>query len=80
MIEVRQVDTHTDGGTSDADACGLDKAHQLFLLDGFHEPRDNQEQDDEQIVIGHLHVVGIDLKGRENCREQQAPQIASLIG
>ena len=80
VIEVRQVDTYTDGCTSDADGCGLGKAHQLFLLDRLHKPGDHKEEDDEQIIIGHLHMVGVDLKGREDCREQQPPEIAPLIG
>ena len=80
VIQIRQIDTHTDGCTNDTYGCGLDKAHQLFLLDGLYKPCNNQEQDDEQIIIGHLHMICIDLKGRKDSREQQTPQIASLIG
>ena len=79
MIEVRQVDTYTDGCTSDTDGSGLGKSNQLFLLDRLHQPRNHKEKDDEQIIIGHLHVVGVDLKGCENRREQQSPEIAPLI-
>ena len=80
VIEIRQIDTHTDGCTSDTDGSGLGKAKQLFLLNRLYQPRNHKEEDDEQIIIGHLHMVGIDFKGCENRRQQQSPQIAPLIG
>ena len=80
VIEVREIDTNANGCTSNAYPCGLDKAHQLFLLDCLYEPGDDEEKDDEQIIIGHLHVVGIDLKSREDSREQQAPKVFAPIG
>ena len=79
MVEVRQVDTHTDGRSRQTDSRRLHEAHHLLLPDGIHQPGDHHEEDDKQIVIGHLHVVGVDLKGRKHRREQQSPQIFAPI-
>ena len=75
MIEVRQIDAHADGSTNGTNGDSLPKPRQLMFADGIHQPGYNQEEYDEQIIIGHLHVVRIDLKGREHSRQQQAPQV-----
>ena len=51
-----------------------------MLADGLYQPGDDHEQDDKQIIIGHLHMVRVDLKGREDSRDQQSPQVSSPIG
>ena len=80
VIEVREIDAHTDQGTSDTHTSGLRKAHQLFRADGLHKPREDHEENYEEEVIRHLHVVGVDLESRKHRREQQSPQIFPLIG
>ena len=79
MIEIGDVDQHTEQGTDGTDHRALDKLRQLLVTDGHDEPGDDHEEDDEEIVVGHLHVVGIDLKGGEDGRDDQAPQIFAAV-
>ena len=51
-----------------------------MFSDGIHQPGDKEEEDDEQIIVGHLHVVRIDLEGREDGCQQQSPQVFPAIG
>ena len=80
MIEVRQVHTQAEDTGCQRNSCSLCKPHELFLPDGFHEPRDDQEEDDKRIVIRHLHVVGINLEGGKDSRYHKAPQVFPAIG
>ena len=80
MIEVGEVDAQTDDTTQHTDRCRLRKAFQFMFADGIHQPGNDEEEDDEQIIIGHLHVVRIDLKRREDSRHQQSPKVFPAIG
>ena len=80
MVEVREIDAHADSCSSDTDSHRFQEVHHLVLSDGLHQPGQGDEQDDEQIVIGHLHMVGIDLKRREYRHQQESPQIFSPVG
>ena len=51
-----------------------------MLADGIYQPGNHHGQDDKQIVIRHLHVVGINLESSENGCEHKAPQIFAPIG
>ena len=52
----------------------------LILAHSLHEPCNHHEQDDEQVIVSHLHMVGIDLKRREHSCNNQSPQVFPLIG
>ena len=80
MIEVGEVDAHTDDTTQRTDCRCLRKTFEFVLADGIHQPGDDEEEDDEQIIIGHLHVVRVDLECREDCRQQQSPEVFPAIG
>ena len=79
MVEVAEVDAHTNGSTSDAHTRGLSKMQVFLFADGIYQPSYHHRQDDEQIVVGHLHVVGVDLEcGKDGC-EHKSPQILTPI-
>ena len=80
VIEVRQVDTDTEDGSCSSHAGGFPEAFHPVLADSHDEPGDNHEEDDEQIIIGHLHMVGLDLKSREDSRHDEAPQVFAAVG
>ena len=44
-----------------------------MLADGHDEPSYDHEEDDEQIIISHLNMVGVDLKGCKDSRDNEAP-------
>ena len=44
-----------------------------------YQPGDEEEEDDEHIIIGHLHMVGVDLEGCEDSRQQETPHVFSPI-
>ena len=80
VVEVRQIDAYTDGSTRDTDSRSLQETGHLLLTDSLHEPSYHHEQNDKQIIIGHLYMVCIDLKSREYSCQQQSPQVLSPIG
>ena len=80
VIEVGEVDAHTDDTTQRTDCRCLRKTFEFVFVDGIHQPGDDEEEDDEQIIIGHLHVVRVDLECREDCRQQQYPEVFPAIG
>ena len=80
VIEIRQVDAKANRGTDHTHRSSLQETGHLLLLHSFHQPGYYQCQDDEQVVVGHLHMVGVDLKsGKHRCQEQ-APQILTPVG
>ena len=79
MIEVAEIQADTDGCTHDAHRRSLAKASHLLLLDGIDQEGDDHEEDDEEVIVCHLHVVGVHLEGSENRRYEQAPQIFTSI-
>ena len=80
MIEIAQIEHHTYQSTHGTDGGGLEEAGHPALLDGDDQEGDDHGQDDEQVIIGHLHMVGIYLKGREHRRKDQAPKVLAPIG
>ena len=80
VIEVREIDANTDGSTHERDGRSLQEPCQLLLLDGLYQPGNHHRQDDKQIIVGHLHVVRIDLEGRKDSCQQQSPEVFSPIG
>ena len=75
MIKVREINAHTDGSTDKTNGSSLQEPCHLFLLDGLYEPGYHHRDDDKQIIIGHLYVVRIDLKGCKDGCQQQSPEI-----
>ena len=80
VVEVGEFDGNTDDSCRRQHACRLQECGQLFLTDGFHEVGDNHEEDDEQIVIGHLHMVGFYFEGCEDRRHDEAGQVLAAVG
>ena len=80
VIEVRDVDADTEGSTHGTGRRSLPEVSHLLLLHRIGQPRQHHEEDDEQIVIGHLHVVGIHLEGRKDGRHDESPQIPAAVG
>ena len=80
MIEVRQVHHHAQQSTHDAHARGFEEAHILLLDDGINQEGNDHQQDDKQIVVGHLHVVGIHFHRCKQGRHDEAPHIFPSIG
>ena len=80
MIEVRHVDTDTYHGTSQTDTCRLQQMLPLFLPCPFYHKSNHHRQDDEQVVVGHLHMVGKYLQRTEQGGDYQAPGIFPPIG
>ena len=80
VVKVAQIDADAQRGAHEADGGGFGKAVEAVAADGLNEEGYHHEEDDEQIVVGHLHVVGLDLKSGEDGCEQQAAQVATAIG
>ena len=79
MIQVAQVDADTDGSGGDTHGCCLTKPCQLLVFHSLNQESDNHEEDDEQIIIGHLHMIGLHLKGGKQGRQDESPEIFSPI-
>ena len=80
MVEVRQVQTDGYQSCYGTGCRCFQPVHHLFLADGFHEPRYHHEEDDEQVVVGHLDVVGANLEGSEDSCNDQSPQVFAAVG
>ena len=79
MIQVGEVERDTDEGTHDTYRSRLAEAGEFPLLDGIYQEGNHHEENDEEIIIGHLHVVGIHLESREDGSEEQTFQILTPI-
>ena len=80
VVEVRQVGRHADEGCHYQYGAGPEELRQRLLAPGLFEIGAYDEEDDEQEVVGHLHVVRRDLQGHEHCCHQSARQQASAVG
>ena len=80
MVEIRYVDTDTDGTTRQTCSCSLYEMLVLFLEYSFDAEGNNHGQDDEQVVVSHLYVVGQHFQRCKNRRNQHAPQVFTPIG
>ena len=80
MIEVGKVGSHTDkGGNQQYGAC-LEEPGKRLVAPRIFKVCSCDEQDDEQEVVGHLHVVGHDLQGDEEGCEYAACQQLAPVG
>ena len=80
MIEVRQVDQYAEQTAQGTGSRSLEEMDIALCLNGLNKIGNDHGGDDKQIVVGHLHVVGMHLEGRKEGREQQAPQVFATIG
>ena len=85
MVEVRDVHADAYGSSGDANGCRLQHMPPaaslcIFPREALHNEGDDHQGDDEQIVVGHLHVVGVHLEGCEECRNDKSPKVFPSIG
>ena len=76
MIQVRYIDAYADDCCSGTYAEGFQQMYILTLTQGINAECYHHSQDDEEVVVGHLHMVSADLQGSEECRDHQCRQIA----
>ena len=80
VIEVGKVGGHTDkGGNQQYGAC-LEESGKRLVAPRVFKVCSCDEQDDEQEVVGHLHMVGHDLQGDEEGCEYAACQQLAPVG
>ena len=80
MIQVRDIQTDGNDRSDKAHGSGLHQVLIVFPLDTLDEIGNDHRSHDEQIVIGHLHVVGIYFKGGEDGCDDKAPQVFPPVG
>ena len=80
MVEVRQVHADTDHSRQQTHKGGLYEMGNLMITNGLHQIGDNHKEEDKQIIVGHLHVVGTHLEGGEDSRNHKSPQVFPTIG
>ena len=80
MIERRRIHADAYHSCSETYACCLQPMEQLPLADGIDEPSQRHQHDDEQVVVGHLHMVGIHLESSKDGCHDETPQIFATIG
>ena len=80
VIEIRDIDTDTDDGSHDAGRRGPQQMLPPALPQGFDGKGYHHRQDYKQIIVGHLHVVGMHLQGGKECRHHTAQQVFSPVG
>ena len=80
MVEIAQVEANTYGGSRHTNGSGLAQVCPLLLADSVYHEGYHHQQNDKQIVVGHLHVVGLHLKGGENGSHYQPRPVFAPIG
>ena len=80
MIEVRDIDADTNSSTHHTGGCCLHQVLILLLIQSLNAERDDHCQHDEQIIVGHLHLVRQHLQSSKECRHQHTPQVFATIG
>ena len=79
MIKVGNVQQNAYQCPHSTHARGLHKVHDAFRSDRFNKVGYHHEEDNEQIIISHLHVVGVHFKGSEDRSNDETPQIFAPI-
>ena len=80
VVQVREVDQYAQQTAHQTDRRGFQEVQVAFLPDGLDQIGNEHEQDDEQVVVGHLHVVGMHLEGGKDARQDKAPQVFAPVG
>ena len=75
MVEVGGVDHHAQQSANDTDAQRLADVCVLLFHHGIHDEGQYHQEDDEQVVVCHLYVVGMYLKGAKEGGNQQSPEV-----
>ena len=79
MIEVREVDAQSDERGHRQHARGREPPCRFPLAYGRDEKGQRHQGHDHQEIIAHLYVVGQDLQGQEEGRDEPSPQISAAI-
>ena len=79
MIQIGNVGSNAQYCTQSTHCCGFGKVRHTLLPDGIHEETYYKEEDDKEVIVGHLHVIGIDFEGREYARNYQSCKVFSSI-
>ena len=80
MVKVGEIQTDTDSGTRQTSGRSLQQMLILLLAQAVYAEGNDHSQNNEQVVVGHLHMVGQHLQGGKECRHQHAPQVFATIG
>ena len=75
MIQIRDVQTDGNDRSYEAHGSSLYQMFIVFPLDTFDEIGNDHRSDDEQIVVSHLHVIGIHLKSCKDGCDNESPQV-----
>ena len=79
MVKIGKIQHDAYQRTYHTDSSGFQEMRHLLLADSLHKIGNDHKEDGEQEIVGHLHMVGIDLKGSEDSRHQQSPQVFAAV-
>ena len=79
VIKVGNVQQNAYQCPRSTHARGFHKVCHALRSDRFNKVSYHHEEDNEQIIISHLHVVGVDFKGSEDRSNNETPQIFAPI-
>ena len=79
MVEVAKVDNNTQHGSHKTHAGGFGKLGQLLLPNRQPQIGKHHKEDDEHIIVGHLYVVGLYLKGCKEGGYHKSPYILAPV-
>src|SRR3712207_3054981 len=78
VIKIGKIDANAQSGGGGTHSHGLPKLLHLLLSYSRIEVSQHHEEDDKQVIIGHLHMVGMYFKSRENSSDDKSGyQLAS---
>ena len=80
VVEVREVQRYAYSRTGQTHGSSLQQVLVALTAQGVDGKGDDHGQNDKQVVVGHLHVVGQYLQRREEGRDDQSPQVLAPIG
>ena len=77
VVEVRQIGRHAEQSCHECHGRALEEGGQCVAHEGIDAVEKHEEADDEEEIIGHLHVVAQHLESGEECRDGRAAPIFS---
>ncbi len=80
VVKVAGIERQTDQSTCNARERCLQEMCRLPFADGVNKEGDDHKEHDEQIIICHLHMVGVDFECREKACQEEALQIFPPVG
>ena len=75
VVEVRQIGRHAEQSCHECHGRALQEGGQRAAHKGIDAVAKHEETDDEEEIIGHLHVVAQHLESGEECRDGRAAPI-----